>query len=1343
MKAKQYIFGGLLMLAAVVTTFAVEVATNLSSWSSTSVKAAFELPYTKSFQNDFNDWSTIDANGDGTTWKVADGGFGALIENTLGINDDYLVSPTFSFTEGHTYKVTLSKSIWGAPNSTDKFELCKGTGAVPANYSKVADISIDPSITTEEITFIATGGEYSLAIHSLCGAFNNWQFRSFKLESLGYIEPPKGPTLSGDFTTMTSIDPWTVIDANNDGVTWHLDESEPGITLSRATKGAQNDWLVSPGTPLEAGKIYLLTYEALANGGFSDETFTVNMGMAPTAAGLDRVLATESIATGVSITHSVRFSPTVTGDYYFGVHATSPSRNGAITLKSILITENEGVRPVAPINFEAVGNFKAKNVTLSWTNPNKDTDNIDIAGVVKTNIYRNDVLLYTISGAAGESMLFIDTPTPFEGQTTYRLEAFCEEGMNSISVEQTINLSDFQGEIKSLKKWGGKGNGDFQEWDIRNLNGGVTYQWNSWNNSYSINMNNVHRDLAVSPAVQLIKNRRYVIRMNIMTGLSYWGKFSIGISQYNHTDSIIAPAATIHNITAMGNGSMPYETPQFTVPENGTYYLSFYCTGAQTMAWVYDYEICYYDNAKEPGDLPYVEPFDNAAAVEDWTFETSNFAVNGGQLKSNMINSAEYFFTPEYKFRTGYIYEISVEHTGAEGMEMSVCGGASQVEYNDGVIAPLNFEGTQTIRYEPTVDGDYCVGFKATYGYHNLDNLKMGDRIYAPLTYSEKFTGYAINNKAFAWQGVTIVDAHDRLDVIAGKFTGVARTPWFEHTKLAEKLRLRFSVKKGSAPLTVKSVLANGTETVLETITETSTGWIDREYILENASTSAYGINFKFECAGETFIDDVTIDYADRYIKATAPVNFQVAYQESTGLDLIGWTTPSVDVDGNTITRPVRVNVYRNDELLGSVEGNPGEYKGLTISHLDCYENGVINYHAQSQVIDVLGEVAFAYNSQRNNEYTVEVANYNAVSNQWISSGNWTLTNSDKAFTSAGAGWLSTPQFTTSGGYRHLINYSLVGSASETITLKVKVLDAANGVVEEQTFTDYYAGYDRLGNMPTFSLYTSALAAGKYSVKIEVTSGNVSVGNITIAEIHDYASVLDVPYFEPFEDGAVKDGKVAPNWTIQMTNNATPWGFRSVTNAYEGTHALTAPSVATITREDIVYTPYIRLHADVTYTVEFWYNIEGANSNLSLVFAEYLTSTDFVNVQTLSGRTNGWKLFSIELPSTSNFECLFGFVAQAGAYSDGTIAIDNLHVYEKNNTTALESVAEELKAMVADNHIWVSSEANNVTVLDMQGRIVAQHSNCASVDISNLASGIYIAHITSKQGAITTLKFGK
>lgn len=246
------------------------------------------------------------------------------------------------------------------------------------------------------------------------------------------------PTLF-DLTDNNEFLTFKVIDVNGDNKTWEYNPAQ-GAYYSNGSMTA-NDYLVSSGIKLEAGKKYKVTVVARCNHELYPEIFQVKMGKQNTIYGLTSIVIP---STEVSDVNFSEFTGDFTADdtdvYYLGLQVSSKSEAWIFTVNSINIeqyADTEG--PEAPslsVTPDAAGELKA---SVSVIAPKKSitgseiTDNLD-----SIDLYRNGKLIHTwTSVLPGSSLSFTDVPA-IDGSYFYYAYPYNANGVGERSEKVTV-----------------------------------------------------------------------------------------------------------------------------------------------------------------------------------------------------------------------------------------------------------------------------------------------------------------------------------------------------------------------------------------------------------------------------------------------------------------------------------------------------------------------------------------------------------------------------------------------------------------------------------------------------------------------------------------------------------------------------------------------------------------------------------------------------------------------------------------------------------------------------------------------------------------------------------------
>lgn len=1334
--------------------------------------AEITLPYTQEFLQDLGDWTTEDGNSDFTTWMTMGAGafvFGMGQSN----NDDWLISPEFKFNAGN-YSITISKEMQNAVDG-DAISIYVGTGEDLSTYTEVGKLDMTATGESEDfITFPLEAGNYKVAIRNTCPPMSSWYIKSITIDN--YTAPVGGELVDKDFTADQDIDGWTIIDGNTDKNQWQFVDGLSGISLTsvRGAQGNHNDWLISPEMAFEAGKSYVVTYTASTSGNPAPATLTVAYGSAPDAASMTNTIATRTInETDMAY---FRITPETAGNYYLGFLVNSSANNGTVSVLTVKVAESAGITPLAPTDLVAEPDIQAGQVKLSWTNPDTDTENIALDGNITLRISRNGETVKDITGQPGESMSYIDRPTPFEGEAKYQVAAFVTEDKLSEAAETVANLNDFQGERSELYSWGGTYGSGFDKWIVINKNGGntwthpVTYFDDYW----EINYGKPSDDWLISPEVALTTGRRYVIEVEVKSGTNMPAELEFYTGQ-GTSDSDMNNL--VFSITAEGNGSQTYTSEQFTVNADGQYNLGVRAVNISTHTELHKYTIYYYENLDtDPEEVPYTEDFADAD-LAGWSLaDGSTFAVAEGALTSSQNDEprSEIAFSPLINLKGGYTYEVTFDYAfdGADDgstFTFYMADGQSETE----LIADsrLALDGTADGRclFTPDEDGSYCLAWQIIAGADDdvkatIDNLAVGVNIYSALPYSEDFEGFAINEIPVGYKGITTVSDADG-NIAAEVANAGGSTLWFNYEELRETYSLTLKYKKSDfSGWEINAVTAEGEKQLVGSIEgDANADWKEVTFAIPtfDGKEEAYGFRLEFSTFGESslLIDDLQITLNERAIAPAAPYNFRV-YSNGTA----AWNYPKTEADGYDLESAtnVTVTIYDGDKELSSSTGTPGS-NGI-IENLDFddeWENDVKLIRAIASVEGELGQSAtwiIRKNDNSSWEYNgniLGIAEFD-IDDKWQNNG-WTIADG-KATITEGEGSIVSPEFELKEGQIYLVRYYIDTDADAAADFSVKVGDAS------QTFTGARIGrntYDWGGALPD--------AVGQYQYidfvlpriestddyNVTISAGNigksVSVDLVEIYEVREYPSTCEVPYENDFEDLAVELGGLDPNWSRPYNTNY--WRIDDMSNygttAASGNRALVAPATTDLDvtgrPEDFVYTPYFVIEAGKTYSIEFDYYMPSAQTGLAFIYAYTPTYTEGeYKIIEKMGQATEWKhyskTFSVE---GADGTFIFGFVSYAAEVRDQAMAIDNFKIFEKQSGSVSE-IAAGAAVTYHDGMLNVPADIESVAVYDMQGRMVISTTETGTISLEGLSDGVYVVKaVGTEGGAVQTLKIVK
>lgn len=138
-------------------------------------EGAYNVPYTENFSGGLDDYTVIDANKDGNTWRA---GMMSGVEydfSNSNAGDDWLISPKINLAGGKHYKVTVNARSFTA-SLPEKFEVKMGTDNTVA--AQTTTVIPETVVATGDLTdFVgyvtpSADGKYNFGIHAISDADN-------------------------------------------------------------------------------------------------------------------------------------------------------------------------------------------------------------------------------------------------------------------------------------------------------------------------------------------------------------------------------------------------------------------------------------------------------------------------------------------------------------------------------------------------------------------------------------------------------------------------------------------------------------------------------------------------------------------------------------------------------------------------------------------------------------------------------------------------------------------------------------------------------------------------------------------------------------------------------------------------------------------------------------------------------------------------------------------------------------------------------------------------------------------------------------------------------------------
>lgn len=286
--------------------------------------------------NEFAAFTILDKNGDNVCWDWNEyqGKKFAYCNGTAEYNitsNDWLISPSIALQEGRRYRADITVQLLGYTEEKVEVKIGRGTRAENMTMN-VVDATVMGEDYAEESMLpapafaVAASGDYNLGIHLISEPYTSGiAVLSLKLYDLGSQQSSDDPVriYSENFESTTSMQGFTIIDANGDGAIWSHDNTGKRAQYTYSSKNAGDDWLLTPAIEMKPGRNYQLRFKAEAKS--MAERIEVRLGESTKLSDQTKVLvAPTEIAKRqqISIT-SDEWSVSAEGNYYISFHAIS------------------------------------------------------------------------------------------------------------------------------------------------------------------------------------------------------------------------------------------------------------------------------------------------------------------------------------------------------------------------------------------------------------------------------------------------------------------------------------------------------------------------------------------------------------------------------------------------------------------------------------------------------------------------------------------------------------------------------------------------------------------------------------------------------------------------------------------------------------------------------------------------------------------------------------------------------------------------------------------------------------------------------------------------------------
>lgn len=234
------------------------------------------------------------------------------------------------------------------------------------------------------------------------------------------------------FDNASSLNMFTIVDANNDGSTWGWSRFKTkAVTYTYNDKNAADDWLITPPIALKAGKKYKLTFDEHVTNSKYPEKLEIKYGKGLDYTAYAEVMTKTTFTNADFETKTIYFTPTTDGNYHIGFHACSDANNGLLYLDNLILdVEPAAAAPAAVDDVKAsAAEYGANPVTISFKAPQKTINGSMLQSIekIEVKVKNGDVIKNFESPAPGE-LLSCNDENATKGINNYIITAYNESG---------------------------------------------------------------------------------------------------------------------------------------------------------------------------------------------------------------------------------------------------------------------------------------------------------------------------------------------------------------------------------------------------------------------------------------------------------------------------------------------------------------------------------------------------------------------------------------------------------------------------------------------------------------------------------------------------------------------------------------------------------------------------------------------------------------------------------------------------------------------------------------------------------------------------------------------------
>ncbi len=389
--------------------------------------------------------------------------------------------------------------------------------------------------------------------------------------------------------TLPEWEWFTVVDANDDGKTWHIFENQASYEYHSDNQA--DDWLISPAFRLQAGKTYRMAIDANCSSNAYIETIEVKMGTALTPEAMTTsVIGVTDLDSEEPVKLENKFITVAeTGIYYFGLHAISEADHGSLRAANFMLDETLLDAPAAVTDLTVKASTEGLEAYVSFTAPTLSIGGETLTANMSIGLLRNGELIKTFDDVApGSTVSYTDNDeTLVNGVYAYQVVATNAGGQGDKSPVVKVALSQVF-DIPFVADFSQEGTYDlFTTIDAND--DGSHWADNSFYAAYEYSSVNDADDYLITPGLRMEAGKRYSITAIAEAAGNYLERFEVLVGREATPEGLGTKVIERAEVTGDEQPAAVDFNGTFVCEESGTYYVAVHCISDADMyaLWIH------------------------------------------------------------------------------------------------------------------------------------------------------------------------------------------------------------------------------------------------------------------------------------------------------------------------------------------------------------------------------------------------------------------------------------------------------------------------------------------------------------------------------------------------------------------------------------------------------------------------------------------------------------------------------------------------------------------------------------------------------------------------------------